>query len=228
MLTRLADIVVKRWREPDFGIWEKRSGRQQHVHSKIMSWSALDCAIRLLGDNERWRRECDEIKRVVLERGFNTRLNSFVSEFDGDELDASLLYATRIGFLPADDPRMIGTIDAIRRTLGHDELIDRYRTETTEDGLPPGEGAFVACSFWLAEALMLAGREDEARDVFEKLLARTNDVGLLSEEIDVASGGMRGNFPQALTHIGLVSAAICLSDSDKKRRELRRKSSESR
>jgi len=221
MLTRLADIVVKRWREPDSGIWEKRSGLRQHVHAKIMAWAALDCASRLLGRNDRWEREREAIKREVLERGFNTRLNSFVGEYDGDELDASLLYAARVGFLDADDPRMLGTIDAIRKTLGHDELIYRYDMRT-DDGLPPGEGAFLPCSFWLVEALALAGRDGEAREVFEKLCRRANDVGLLSEEIDVESGAFLGNFPQALTHIGLVNAAICLSEEGKRRRGLRR------
>jgi len=223
MLTRLADIVVKRWREPDSGIWEKRSGRRQHVHGKVMAWAALDCAQRLFGKNDVWSRECDAIKREVIARGFNTQLNSFVSEYDGNELDASLLYITRVGFVEPDDPRMLGTIDAIRKQLGRDELIYRYDTRGTEDGLPPGEGAFLPCSFWLVEALAFAGRGDEARDVFEKLIARANDVGLLSEEIDVASGAFLGNFPQALTHIGLVNAAICLSEEGRTRRGLRRK-----
>jgi len=216
LTVRLADIVVKRWREPDSGIWEKRSGLQQHVHAKVMAWSALDCAIRIVEEQQKlqldtigWRRVRDEIKDLVLSRGFNDRLGSFVSVFDGDELDASMLYVARVGFLPADDPRMLGTIDAIRAKLGRDDLVYRYQIET-EDGLPPGEGAFLPCSFWLVEALSLAGRDDEARDVFEKLLARANDVGLLSEEIDVATGALLGNFPQALTHIALINAALTL------------------
>jgi len=226
MLRRVADIVAKRWREPDSGIWEKRSGRRQHVHGKVMAWAALDCAQRLFGENDVWSRECDAIKREVLARGFNAQLNSFVSEYDGSELDASLLYVTRVGFVEPDDPRMLGTIDAIRKQLGRDELIYRYDTTSTEDGLPPGEGAFLPCSFWLVEALALAGREDEARDVFEKLIGRANDVGLLSEEIDVESGAFLGNFPQALTHIGLVNAAICLSEAGRTRRGLRRRGRE--
>ena len=217
MLTRLADIVVKRWREPDCGIWEKRSGRKHHVHAKVMAWAALDCASRVLGDQERWLRERAIIKQEVLERGFNAKLNSFVSEYDGDELDAALLYIARVGFLEPDDPRMLGTIDAIRAKLGRDELIYRYEMRT-DDGLPPGEGAFLPCSFWLVEALAIAGRRDEAREMFEKLIARANDVGLLSEEIDVESGALLGNFPQALTHIGLINAAICLNEEGKTRR----------
>ena len=225
MLTRLADIVVKRWREPDSGIWEKRAGRKQHVHAKVMAWAALDSALRLVGPNAEWQRAKDEIHALVLERGFDAKRNTFVSELDGDELDASLLYVARVGLIPADDPRMLGTIDAIRKTLGRDDVVYRYELGT-DDGLPPGEGAFLACSFWLVEALAVAGREDEARDVFEKLIARANDVGLLPEEIDVASGAFLGNFPQALTHIGLVNAAICLSEEGRTRRGLRRRSSE--
>jgi GH15 family glucan-1,4-alpha-glucosidase len=212
----LADVVVKRWREPDSGIWEKRSGRAQHVHAKVMAWSALDSAIRIVAEQQKltldtsaWRRARDEIREVVLTRGFNERLNAFVSILDGDELDASLLYVVRVGFLAADDPRMLGTIDAIRASLGRDDLIYRYEMQT-DDGLPPGEGAFLPCSFWLVEALSLAGRDDQAREVFEKLLARANDVSLLSEEVDVETGALLGNFPQALTHIALMNAALCL------------------
>jgi len=217
LLIRLANVVVKRWREPDSGIWEKRSERVHHTHAKIMAWAALDVAQRLAekgplrgGDVDLWRRTKDEIRQVVCDQGFNTKLNSFVSILGGDELDASLLYAPRIGFLPPDDPRITGTIDAIRRVLGRDELVYRYSVETP-DGLPPGEGAFLAASFWLVEALALAGRDDEAAVVFEKLLKRGNDLMLFSEEIDVASGELLGNFPQALTHIGLMNAALCLN-----------------
>ncbi|MBV9492671.1 MAG: glycoside hydrolase family 15 protein [Acidobacteria bacterium] len=220
MLIRLADTIVDRWQEPDSGIWEKRSGLQQHVHAKVMAWAGLQGALRLAEHGiisrkrvDVWRATGEEIRRVVLERGFNTKLNSFVSIFDGDELDSSLLYIARVGFLAADDPRMLGTIEAIRARLGRDELLYRYDIET-KDGLPPGEGAFLACSFWLVEALALAGRRDEAHVVFRKLLARGNDLGLFSEEVDVASGTFLGNFPQALTHIGLINAALCLLAKD--------------
>ncbi|HEX9162404.1 MAG TPA: glycoside hydrolase family 15 protein [Thermoanaerobaculia bacterium] len=212
---RLADTVVKRWREPDSGIWEKRSGRKQHVHAKIMAWAALDCAVhlvdkgRLKADATAWQRTRDAIKAEVLERGFNRELTSLVAIYDGDEVDSSLLYASRVGFLAGDDPRLLGTIDAIRSKLGHDDLLFRYE-QRTDDGLPPGEGAFLACSFWLVEALAIAGREEEASELFEKLLDRANDVGLLSEEAEVPSGALIGNFPQALTHIGLLNAALRL------------------
>ena len=207
---RLADIVAKRWREPDDGIWEKRSGREQHVMSKVMAWAALDCAERLTGET-RWREEKEKIRELVLARGFDREQQAFVGVLDGHELDASVLYVARVGFLPPDDPRMLSTIDAIRRSLGRDDLVYRYDTRATKDGLPAGEGAFLPCSFWLAEALTLAGRESEARELFEKLLARRNDLGLLSEEIDPESGAMLGNMPQALTHIGLMNAAICMN-----------------
>ena len=217
LLITLADVVVKKWKEPDSGIWEKRSERVQHVHAKIMAWDALDVAQRLAeagllhgGDVDTWRRTKEEIKRLVLERGFNRKLNSFVSILDGDQLDASLLYASRVGFLPPDDPRLLGTIDAIRRGLGRDELIYRYDMQTA-DGLPPGEGAFLPASFWLVEALALAGRIDEATEVFEKLLRRGNDLMLFSEEIDPGTGELLGNFPQALTHIGVMNAALGLA-----------------
>ncbi len=215
LMVRLAGVVVNRWREPDSGIWEKRSERVQHTHAKIMAWSALDCVERLaqkghLQDGSaKWKPTKDEIARMVLERGFHHGLNSFVSVLDGDQLDASVLYAARVGFIDPADPRMLGTIDAIRARLGRDDLVYRYDVET-DDGLPPGEGAFLACSFWLVEALARAGRCEEGRTLFEKLLARRNDVGLLSEECDTRTGALLGNFPQALTHISLLNAALCL------------------
>ena len=216
MLCRLADLVAERWREPDNGIWEKRGDRKQHVHAKVMAWAALDSAARLAENNyipgnnlDVWRRAKEEIRQTVLEQGFNAALGSFVSIFGSDELDSSLLYLSRVGFLEPDDPRILGTIDAIRQRLGRDDLLYRYQLDT-EDGLPPGEGAFLACSFWLVEALALGGRVDEARQLYDKLLGRCNDVGLYSEEIDVESGALLGNFPQALTHIGMMNAALCL------------------
>jgi GH15 family glucan-1,4-alpha-glucosidase len=209
LMHRLADQVAKRWREPDAGIWEKRGGRKQHIHAKVMAWSALDCAERILGDT-RWRGAKDAIREYVLAEGFDRDLNSFTSIAGEPEVDAALLYVARVGLLDAADPRMAGTIDAIRKLLSRGELIYRYDTRSTEDGLPTGEGAFLACSFWLVEALALGGRDAEARDVFERLIARANDVGLFSEEIDPDSGEMTGNFPQALTHIALINAALCL------------------
>jgi len=212
LVQNLADMVVKRWREPDDGIWEKRGGRRQHIHSKVMAWSALDSAERMIGGFADVK---DEIRDYVLRDGYDPRLNSFVAVAGESDIDASLLYAARVGIVKAGDPRMTGTIDAIRAKLGRDDLVYRYDTRTTEDGLPSGEGAFLACSMWLVEALALADRREEAEDVFGKVLRRANDVGLFSEEADPDSGELLGNFPQALTHIGLMNAALCLSATSK-------------
>jgi len=204
------------WREPDDGIWEKRSGRRQHIHSKVMAWSAIDCAQRLLGSFDGAK---DDIARYVLTEGFDKEMNSFVAIAGERDVDASLLYAARVGIVKPDDPRMLGTIAAIREKLGRDDLVFRYDTRSTEDGLPTGEGAFLACSMWLVEALALANRRDEAAEIFEKLLRRANDVGLFSEEVDPDNGELLGNFPQALTHIGLMNAALCLTDEGRTPRE---------
>ena len=222
LLRRLTEIVCKRWEEPDAGIWEKRGDPRQHVHGKVMAWSALDSAERIAKrcgvkiDAPRIEQAKAGIKEAILTRGFNAKGNSFAGIFDETEVDASLLFIARVGLIDAADPRMLGTIDAIRRDLGHDGLLYRYDTRKTDDGLPSGEGAFLACTFWLVEALALAGRVDEARDLFDDVVRHGNDVGLFSEEIDVHSGELLGNFPQALTHIALLNAALCLDQSEKK------------
>jgi GH15 family glucan-1,4-alpha-glucosidase len=222
LMRRLTEIVCDRWQEPDAGIWEKRGGPRQHVHGKVMAWSALDSAQRIA---ERCNVKIDEtriettkaaIKDDVMAHGFNTRLNSFTGIYDDEEVDASLLFIARVGFIDPTDPRMIGTIDAIRSHLVDSGLIYRYDTRQTDDGLPSGEGAFLACSFWLVEALALAGRIDEARTLFDDVIRRGNDAGLFSEEIDVHTGELLGNFPQALTHIALLTAALCLAQAEEK------------
>jgi GH15 family glucan-1,4-alpha-glucosidase len=222
LLRRLTEIVCKRWQEPDAGIWEKRGEPRQHVHGKVMAWSALDSAQRIA---ERCHLEIDaarvekakaDIKEAVLTHGFNAKRNTFVGIFDEDEVDASLLFIARVGFLDPADPRMLGTIDAIRTDLGHDGLIYRYDTRATEDGLPPGEGVFLACSFWLVEAMALAGQVDEARTLFDDVVRYGNDAGLFAEEIDVQSGALLGNFPQALSHIALLNAALHLEEAAQK------------
>jgi GH15 family glucan-1,4-alpha-glucosidase len=216
LMLRLAAEVMHKWRLPDAGIWEKRGDLQQHIHAKIMAWSALDCAEQLaergeIHDHvEKWRRTKEEILDFILTKGFDAQLNSFVAAAGRHDVDASLLYAARVGFLKPDDARMLGTIRAIRERLGRDALVFRYDSRTAGDGLPPGEGAFLPCSMWLVEALALAGCRDEAEDVFGKVLKRCNDVGLLSEEADPETGELLGNFPQALTHIGVMNAALCL------------------
>jgi GH15 family glucan-1,4-alpha-glucosidase len=183
-----------------------------------MAWVAFDRAAHEVGvkafhePGERWRAIADEIHAEVCERGFDRDLNSFVQAYDVNRLDASLLLIPLVGFLPADDPRIKGTLRAIEeRLLIDDEFVLRYELDNSSDGLPPGEGAFLACSFWLVDNYILQGRYKDARRLFERLLARCNDVGLLAEEFDPASGRMLGNFPQAYSHVGLINCALGLS-----------------
>ncbi|MEU9559499.1 glycoside hydrolase family 15 protein [Streptomyces fumanus] len=213
----LMDFLATVWREPDEGLWEVRGGRRQFVHSKVMTWVAADRAVRTLeahpelaGDLDAWRALRDEVHREVCERGYDPERNTFTQYYGSRELDAALLLIPRVGFLPPDDPRVLGTIDAVEKELLQDGLLHRYSTRTGADGLPGGEGTFLVCSFWLADALHLAGRTAEARELFERLLALTNDVGLLAEEYDPAAGRQLGNFPQAFSHIGLVHTALAL------------------
>ncbi len=206
------------WREPDEGIWETRGGRQHFVHSKVMAWVAMDRAVQdieqysLPGPLDRWRQVRDAIHAEVCEKGFDTSKNSFTQTYGSKELDASLLLIPTMGFLPSDDPRVRGTIAAIERDLIAKGFVLRYRTETGTDGLPPGEGAFLPCSFWLADNYAQQGREQEAEALFERLLALRNDVGLLSEEYDPRAGRLVGNFPQAFSHLALVNTALNLHD----------------
>ncbi|MEU4351551.1 glycoside hydrolase family 15 protein [Streptomyces sp. NPDC023838] len=214
----LLGFLEARWREPDEGLWEVRGERRHFVHSKVMAWVAADRAVQALesdpsrrGDAERWRRMRDEVHREVCEKGFDTKRNTFTQAYGSVELDAATLLIPRVGFLPGDDPRVIGTVDAVRDELGHSGFVRRYSAEgTTVDGLPGDEGTFLVCSFWLADALRLTGREKEARELFERLLALRNDVGLLAEEYDPLAGRQLGNFPQAFSHIGLVATAMGL------------------
>ncbi len=210
----LTEHLEQIWEEPDEGIWETRGGRQQFTFSKVMAWVAVDRAVQsmehfqLEGPLERWRALRDTMHATICKRGFNPKLGSFVRTLDGDELDASLLLAPLFNFLPATDARMAGTIAAIERRLLRDGFVMRYDTEQSSDGLPPGEGTFLACSFWLAAAYARQGRTAEARSLFERLLGLCNDVGLLAEEYDPRAGRQTGNFPQALSHISLIGAAL--------------------
>jgi GH15 family glucan-1,4-alpha-glucosidase len=207
------------WRLPDSGIWEVRGPARHFTHSKVMAWLAFDRAVRMCeefgreGPVELWVAIRDEIHAEVLARGWSATRESFTQFYDSEELDASALVIPLVGFLPADDPRVVSTVDAIRRDLTYDGLVLRYRTDEDGDvdGLPAGEGVFLACSFWLVEVLALQGRRQEARELFERLLALRNDVGLLAEEYDPRSGRLLGNFPQAFTHLGLVEAALALA-----------------
>ncbi|GAA2454819.1 glycoside hydrolase family 15 protein [Streptomyces glaucus] len=214
----LMDFLTTAWRQPDEGLWEVRGGRRHFVHSKVMVWVAADRAVRTLeryprldGDLEGWRRLREEVHREVCELGYDPERNTFTQSYGSRELDAALLLIPRVGFLPPDDPRVLGTIDAVRKELGHEGLLHRYSTEDTAvDGLPGGEGTFLVCSFWLADALHMTGRTEEARELFERLVGLANDVGLLSEEYDPVSGRQLGNVPQAFSHIGLVNTALAL------------------
>ena len=212
----LMDFLEGQWREPDEGIWEVRGPRRHFVHSKVMAWVAMDRAIKTIenfdrfGPTDRWRAVRDEIQREVLEKGFNSDINSFTQSYGTDTVDASLLLIPQVGFLPATDPRMLGTVQAIERELLVDGFVMRYKPDQSAhvDGLPPGEGAFLACTFWLADNYGLQGRRRKARKVLDRLLALRNDVGLLAEEYDVNAGRMVGNFPQAFSHIELVNTAV--------------------
>ena len=220
--TALLDFLRTHWQQPDEGLWEVRGGRRQFVHSKVMVWVAADRAVRTLerhpeldGDLDGWRALRDEVHREVCEKGYDPERNTFTQSYDSRELDAALLLIPRVGFLPPDDPRVIGTIDAVREELAHGGFLRRYSTDDADvDGLPGGEGAFLVCSFWLADALYMTGRTKEARELFERLAGLANDVGLLSEEYDPMTGRHLGNFPQAFSHIGLVNTALALFGED--------------
>ena len=213
----LLDHLEKIWREPDEGIWEVRGPRCHFTHSKVMAWVAFDRAIKsveqfgLRGPLDHWRKLRADIHADVCAHGFNRDIGSFVQCYGRRELDASLLLLPTMGFLPPSDARIRGTVEAIERTLVVDGFVRRYDTEETEDGLPPGEGVFLACSFWLVDAYVMLERLDDARKLFERLLALRNDVGLLAEEYDPAAGRMAGNFPQAFSHVALVNSAFNLS-----------------
>ena len=213
----LGDFLASNWQRPDSGIWEMRGEPQQFTHSKVMAWVAMDRAIKgieshgLDGPLERWRAVREAIHREVCECGVDRTRGVFVQRYGSTELDASLLMIPLVGFLPPDDPRVRATLEAIERELVVDGLVLRYRTDRSVDGLPPGEGFFLPCSFWLADNLALCGRQAQAEALFERLLALRNDVGLLSEEYDLNGRRALGNMPQALTHVALVNTARNLS-----------------
>ncbi|MGH3110170.1 MAG: glycoside hydrolase family 15 protein [Gaiellaceae bacterium] len=219
MSARLFDWLESGWREPDEGIWEVRGPKRHFTHSKVMCWVAFDRAVKAVdklgrtGPVDRWRATRDEIKADVLAHGFNAELGAFVQYYGSDRLDASLLLIPLVGFLPARDERVLGTVAAIQRDLMRDGFVERYRADVENvgvDGLPPGEGVFLPCSFWLVAVLAQQDRLDEAVELYERLLSLSNDLGLLSEEYDPESGRLVGNFPQAFTHLALVETAFTL------------------
>jgi len=221
-LVQVADAAATRWQDKDQGIWEIRGEPRDFLYSKLMCWVALDRAIQLAplirGEDrvEDWSRTREEIRTAILDRGWSDEAGAFTQSFGSADLDASNLMMALVGFLPADDPRMLATIEAIERDLTDPRgLVFRYRTESGVDGLKGTEGTFLLCTFWLAEALARAGRVERARDVCERAIAFTNDVGLLSEEVGEESGELLGNFPQAFSHIGLINAAWAISQAER-------------
>ncbi|MFJ2057400.1 glycoside hydrolase family 15 protein [Streptomyces sp. NPDC087908] len=218
----LLGFLESTWREPDEGLWEVRGRRRHFTHSKVMAWVAADRAVRTLeadpslpGDAARWRTMRDEIHAQVCARAFDPVRNTFTQSYGSQELDAATLLIPQVGFLPPDDPRVLGTVEAVQAELLHEGYVRRYSTDGgTVDGLPGQEGTFLVCSFWLADALWLCGRREEARALFERLVALCNDVGLLAEEYDPVTDRQLGNFPQAFSHIGLVGTAFALAAED--------------
>ena len=208
------------WQRPDEGIWEVRGGPQQFVYSKVMTWVAYDRAARAVerfgmpGPAVQWRATADEIRKQVCEHGYDAERNTFTQSYGSKALDASVLLIPQVGFLPPDDPRVAGTVDAVQRELSHNGFLRRYDVGATADGVSGDEGAFLICSFWLADSLAMIGREGEARALYDRLVALRNDVGLLAEEYDPVAGRMLGNFPQAFSHLGLVNTAWHLSEVD--------------
>ncbi len=213
----LMSFLERGWDQPDEGLWEVRGPRRHFTHSKVMVWVAFDRAVKaverfgLEGPVERWRQLRAEVHAQVCERGFDASRGAFTQYYGSDTLDASLLMIPLVGFLPADDPRVLGTVAAIERELKRDGLMHRYHTRSHVDGLPEGEGVFLACSFWLADNYWLQGRRDEATRLFERLLGLCNDLGLLSEQYDPAQRRQLGNFPQAFSHVMLINTARNLS-----------------
>jgi GH15 family glucan-1,4-alpha-glucosidase len=212
LVNRLCEV----WREPDSGIWEVRGDARHFTHSKVMAWVALDRAIKHheqygSGDVKRWKTNREMLRREICRKGFDKKLNSFVQSYGSKQLDASCLLIGLVGFLPPDDPRIVGTVEAIEKRLMKNGFVERYHTKKTDDGLSGGEGAFLACSFWMVTSLWLMGRRADAKAMFERLLALENDVGLLSEEYDPVGKRMVGNFPQALSHIALLLSAFAMS-----------------
>jgi GH15 family glucan-1,4-alpha-glucosidase len=213
----MMEFLETDWPLPDEGIWEVRGPRRHFTHSKVMAWVAIDRAVKAIehfqmdGPLDRWRQLRREIHAQVCREGFDPALNTFVQYYGGKQPDASLLMMPLVGFLPATDPRMRGTVEAVEQRLVRGGFVDRYLMRQEVEGLPPGEGTFLVCTFWLADNLLLQGRYREARDIFERLLGLCNDVGLLSEEYDPESGRLVGNFPQAFSHVGLINTARNLS-----------------
>jgi GH15 family glucan-1,4-alpha-glucosidase len=220
----LVDQLAETWQQPDNGLWEMRGPQRHFTHSRVMVWAAFDRAVEAVEDHgldgpvERWRELRDRVRAEILDKGFDEERNTFTQHYDTDAVDASLLMMPLVGFIDADDPRMLGTIDRIAEDLMQDGLLLRYRTESGVDGLAGHEHPFLACSFWLVAAYAAAGRQDDAEQLMERLIALVNDVGLLSEEYDPSGRRMVGNFPQAFSHLALIEAALAVHGQLPRRR----------
>lgn len=217
LLRELVDQAAEHWNEPDNGIWEVRAGQQHFLYSKLMCWSALDRGIRLAEEDaldapfDRWRKVRGEIRHAILTQGYSERRGAFTQAFGSEALDATALAIPRIGFLPATDPRVLSTIETLQAHLSSNGLVYRY---ISADGLPGGEGTFLLCTFWMVDALALAGRVQQARDLYQQVCAYANDVGLMSEEVDVEANELLGNFPQGFTHLAVMGAAVNLANAE--------------
>jgi GH15 family glucan-1,4-alpha-glucosidase len=214
----LLERLEGKWTMPDHGLWEVRGEPRHFTHSRLMTWVAFDRAVKcveqwdLEGPADHWRGLRQQVRAEIEERGFDPGRNTFTQSYGSPALDAALLLIPQVGFLPPNDTRVLGTIEAIERELSIDDnLILRYRTGETDDGLPGAEGAFLLCAFWMVDAMAMTGRSDEARRRFEYLLGLRNDVGLLAEEYDPVAGRLLGNFPQAFSHLGLIASAYNLT-----------------
>jgi GH15 family glucan-1,4-alpha-glucosidase len=228
VLVQMLEHLETIWHEPDQGIWETRSGPQQFTHSKMMAWVAFDRAVLLAEQRhyeaplEKWKALRDQIHAEVCAKAYNTTKNAFTQAYGSDHLDAAVLLMPLVGFLPASDPRVKGTIEAIERELMPNGLVLRYDSGKVDDGLPADEGVFLACSFWMVSCLKAIGRTGDAHALFERLITLSNDLGLLAEEYDIGRKRQVGNFPQAFSHIALVNAAFDLEDGAKIRRRSHR------
>ncbi|MEO7071101.1 MAG: glycoside hydrolase family 15 protein, partial [Nostocoides sp.] len=220
MQRNLVQHLARCWQEPDNGVWEIRGPLRHFTHSRVMVWAAFDRAFKGVelhgykGPVENWKKIRDQVREEVLERGFNTDRNTFTQHYDTTEVDASLLLIPLVGFLPSDDPRVVGTIAAVEHDLMRDGLLLRYRTDSGVDGLAGDEHPFLACSWWLVSAYAAAGQLDRARDLMDRLVGLLNDVGLVAEEYDTANDRMAGNFPQAFSHLTLVDAAYAIAAAE--------------
>jgi GH15 family glucan-1,4-alpha-glucosidase len=227
LTNKVFDWLESNWREPDEGIWEVRGPRRHFTHSKVMAWVAFDRAVKTIerlgreGPLDRWKASREAIRQDVLRNGYDANQGTFVQFYGSDRLDASLLLISLVGFLPATDERVVGTVDAIQRELLRDGFVERYRADDENvgvDGLPPGEGVFLPCSFWLAAVLAQQGRREEAVALYERLLSLRNDLGLISEEYDPERKRLLGNFPQAFTHLALVETAFTLGKRPRRKK----------